>query len=602
VPLLERPVSVATEPSAARVGAWPTGGRPDRATRATRRLLVIVALAVALALAPGVRASGEASASAPEDGPAQELERAETPLAPVLVDGELLFSVRGVSAYPAERRARAIADGIRELAASGDPVTASSLRLEDQGSATFIVTDRGVRVMGVHDADARVERVDRRVLAQVYAARIVEAIAAWRGDRAPALLARHAVYALGAILALLVAAALGRAIVRRLRAAFARRYEARIRDLAIQSFQIVRGRQLWRLLDGLLNFAWAAAFLAASYATLRYVLSLFPWTRAAGNGLSSTVLEPLRSMTTGVVAALPRLVFLAIVFVVTRYVLKLARLFFEGVAAGTVKLQTFDAEWALPTYRLLRLFVVAFAVVIAYPYVPGSHSAAFKGVSLFVGVVFSLGSSSLIGNLIAGYSMTYRRAFRIGDRVKIGDHLGEVVQMRLLMTHLRTPKNEEVVVPNSTILNAEVVNFSSMARERGLILHSTVGIGYETPWRQVEALLLEAARRTPGLMPDPPPFVREKSLGDFCVTYEINVHSDAPQRMEHLYAELHRNILDVFNEYGVQIMTPAYEGDPESPKVVPQDRWYAAPAEPPLPPNRAAAVRNPEPDPRSALT
>jgi small-conductance mechanosensitive channel len=217
---------------------------------------------------------------------------------------------------------------------------------------------------------------------------------------------------------------------------------------------------------------------------------------------------------------------------------------------------------------------------VAYPYVPGSGSDAFKGISIFIGVVLSLGSTSAIANIVAGYMMTYRRAFRIGDRVKIGAAVGDVVETRLQVTRLRTVKNEEVIVPNSTILNNEVVNYSSLARNEGLILHPTVGIGYETPWRQVEAMLLEAAGRTRGLMADPPPFVRQASLGDFAITYELNVHCDDPQAMNALYTELHRNILDVFNEFGVQIMTPAYEGDPEQPKLVPKERWFAAPAQP----------------------
>jgi small-conductance mechanosensitive channel len=162
--------------------------------------------------------------------------------------------------------------------------------------------------------------------------------------------------------------------------------------------------------------------------------------------------------------------------------------------------------------------------------------------------------------------------------VKIGDDVGDVEHMRLLVTQLRTIKNEEVVVPNSSILATQVTNFSTMARERGLILHTTVGIGYETPWRQVEAMLLEAAMRTPGLQREPAPFILQKLLGDFCVTYEINVYCDQPHAMEALYTELHRNILDVFNEYNIQIMTPAYRGDPEHPKVVPKEQWYAAPA------------------------
>src|SRR6185295_4417653 len=229
-----------------------------------------------------------------------------------------------------------------------------------------------------------------------------------------------------------------------------------------------------------------------------------------------------------------------------------------------------------PTYKILRLAVVAFAVVVAYPYIPGAGSAAFQGVSLFIGIVFSLGSSSAIANMIAGYMITYRRAFKVGDRVKIGDMSGDIIETRLQVTHLRSFKNEEMVIPNSLILSSQVLNYSSLARAEGLILHTEVGIGYETPWRQVEALLIAAAERTPGLASEPRPFVLEKKLGDFAVTYDLNVYTRSVESLAKLYAELHRNILDLFNEYGVQIMTPAYEGDPPEPKVVPKKDWYAA--------------------------
>jgi small-conductance mechanosensitive channel len=259
------------------------------------------------------------------------------------------------------------------------------------------------------------------------------------------------------------------------------------------------------------------------------------------------------------------------------------RLYFHSIAEGSTILPGFDPEWADPTYRLIRILLVAFMVIVAYPYIPGSGSEAFKGVSIFIGVLFSLGSSSIIGNLIAGYTMTYRRAFRIGDRIMVGAYTGDVEQVRLLMTYLRTPKNELVAIPNSVILNGEVVNYSTLAGKQGLILHTTVGIGYETPWRQVEAMLLEAAARVPDLLGESPPFVLLKALGDFSITYEINAFCADPQAMNRLYAELHRNILDLFNEYGVQIMTPAYEGDTDQPKVVPREQWYAAPARSPEP-------------------
>ena len=221
---------------------------------------------------------------------------------------------------------------------------------------------------------------------------------------------------------------------------------------------------------------------------------------------------------------------------------------------------------------------IALALVVAYPYIPGSSSEAFKGVSIFLGLVVSLGSSSVIANLMAGYTMIYRRAFKIGDRITVDNLTGDVIERRLMVTHLHTIKNEEIVVPNSTIINSNIINYSTLARSRGLILHTTVGIGYETPWRQVEAMLKLAAERTSGLVREPAPFVLQKSLGDFAITYELNAYCDNPHAMAQLYTAMHQNILDVFNEHGVQIMTPAYEGDPEKPKVVPKDQWYQAPA------------------------
>jgi small-conductance mechanosensitive channel len=256
----------------------------------------------------------------------------------------------------------------------------------------------------------------------------------------------------------------------------------------------------------------------------------------------------------------------------------LTRLYFESIDRGTITLARFDRDWAVPTYKIARLLVIIFAAVVAYPYIPGSSSEAFKGISIFLGVVFSLGSSSVIANMMAGYTMIYRRAFKVGDRISIDNFTGDVTERRLMVTHLRTIKNEEIVVSNSTIINSSIINYSTLAASGGLILHTTVGIGYETPWRQVEGMLQLAAARTAGLLKEPAPFVLQKSLGDFAVTYELNAYCDDPKKMAALYTAMHQNILDVFNEHGVQIMTPAYEGDPQSPKVVPKDQWYLPPA------------------------
>jgi small-conductance mechanosensitive channel len=535
----------------------------------------LASLVLALVILSGAPAFGQGAAT----GDAARTREAVVPemsRAPVLIDGERLFQVRGVSAYPAEQRAGEIAARIRTLAA--DPgLNPASLTLDEQPMVSWILAG-GQRIMGVLDEDASLEQIDRGVLVRSYLLRIREAIEAYRQARDPARLTRHALYAFIATLALLVAGYIGRRLIAGLRRSLERRYQTRVQDVQIQAFQIVRATQIWHFLSGVLNFVWAFGVLGLMFVYLRYVLGLFPWTRGPGNSLGAIIMAPLQTMATGLINEIPDIAFLVVLFMVIRYVLRMIRLFFESIESGTVAIREFDPEWAWPTYRLIRLLTIALAVIVAYPYVPGSQSDAFKGVSLFIGVVFSLGSSSLIGNIIAGYSMTYRRAFKLGDRVQIGQHTGAVERMRLLVTHLRTAKNEEVIVPNSAILGAEVINYSSLAVERGLILHTTVGIGYETPWRQVEAMLIEAAARTPGLLREPPPFVLQRALGDFCVTYEINAYCNTPETMLALYSAMHQNILDVFNEFGVQIMTPAYEGDPEQPKLVPKSDWYTAPA------------------------
>jgi small-conductance mechanosensitive channel len=271
---------------------------------------------------------------------------------------------------------------------------------------------------------------------------------------------------------------------------------------------------------------------------------------------------------------IPDLAFLVVIFLITKYLLKIVKLLFHGLGQGTISIKGFDPDWAPTTYKIVRLLLVVFAVIIAYPYIPGSESDAFKGVSLFLGILFSLGSTSVIGNLIAGYTMTYRKTFRLGDVVQIDNNIGQVAEVKLFITRLRTPKNEEIIIPNSVILNSNVINYSTHAADKGLILHTTVGIGYETPWRLVHGMLVLAAERTAGILEDPPPFVLQKSLGDFAVTYELNAYTRDPHNRHKIYAELHQNILDVFNENKVQIMTPAYEGDPSEPKIVPKEHWY----------------------------
>jgi small-conductance mechanosensitive channel len=542
-----------------------------------RMLRLLLLLLVAAAPFPAAAQDGGPAAS---DAASAARSTAPTQVASVVVDGAVLFNVRGTSGYPAARRADEIAGRIVAIARDTS-IPIDSLRVQEVATGSQILSgDRPI--MLVLDDDARIEAAsDRRVLADIYVQIIGQAIAEYRSDRRPGARLINAAYAVGALAALAAVLYGLLRLHRYVNVMLERRFRKRVEALQVKGFKVLHTEHAWNGLRSVIGSVHVLVGLTVTYLALNFALALFPATRSFAAGLFRLIVTPLAKIGHGLVAEIPNLVFLAILVLLTRYVLKTLTLFFAAVEAGTVKLSGFEPEWSTPTYKIVRILVLAFAVVVAYPYIPGSGSEAFKGVSLFLGVIFSLGSSSIIANTIAGYSMTYRRAFRVGDRIKVGDIVGDVTEVRLQVTHVRTPKNEEVVVPNSVILGGSVTNYSTLARSGGLILHTTVGIGYETPWRQVEAMLLEAAGRTPSLLRSPAPFVLQTALGDFAVTYELNAYCDQPSAMPRIYTELHRNILDVFNEYGVAIMTPAYEADPEQPKLVPKDQWYAAPATPP---------------------
>ena len=541
----------------------------------TLRALRAVAALAGLCLLALIPLHG-ASAAAREDAALDRRLALEVETSPVTLDGEVLFRVRGTSLVPPAKRAGAITERLKRFA-DDDSIPVDALHIEPEVELTRIQAGEHV-IMVLGDIDA--EGVPRNRLAELVMADMIKAVQAYRDARAPRVLLEHTGYAL---LATLAAALVLYGLVRLRRWALARlrrRFVGGAADLKIQSVQLVQSRQLWLAVRGILNVTITVCVLAVIYLHLSTVLGLYPWTAPLADQLFQLFLRPLQVMGGAVLASLPDLGFIVVLVVVVRYVLKALHLMFQGIETGAVSFENFDPEWALPTYKIVRILVIAFAVVVAYPYIPGSGSQAFKGVSLFLGVIFSLGSSSVISNVIAGYTMTYRRAFRLGDRISVGEITGFVTETSLLVTRLRSLKNEEVVLPNSEILGKAVVNYSALARREGLIVHTTVGIGYETPWRQVEAMLHLAAGRTAGLERDPPPFVLQQALGDFCIVYEINAFTRDAASLATLYTELHRNILDVFNEYGVQIMTPAYEGDPEVPKLVPREQWHLAPAAP----------------------
>ena len=502
----------------------------------------------------------------------------EKPLhsAPVFVDGRPLFRVIGTPSYPATKRADEIADRI--IALAKDP-SFDIKDLRTQVVENGIAILRGTKqILLVVDGDAQLEGIQVNLAATVFLNQIGDAVTAHREERTAAYLWRMGAAVLAATAALALLLWLTRWLQRRLVAWLKVRFQRRLEKLETRSFGMLDAEQVWAVFERTLWTFWWIVAIVASYAYVEFSLESFPWTRRAARWLLDLVVDPLRVMGRAVVESIPDLAFIAILMVIVRYFLAALRMFFVGIERRAIRISGFYPEWAMTTYKLVRFGVIAFAVVVAYPYIPGSSTDAFKGISVFVGVLVSLGASSIISNTLAGYTLIYRRVFQVGDRVLVGKHIGDVKEIRQQVTLLHTPKNEAVVIPNSFILASEIVNYSAQARQKKLILHSTVTIGYDAPWRQVEAMLLEAAARTEGLLKAPEPFVLKTALNDFYVNYEINAYCDDATRMPQLYSTLHQNILDAFNEHGVQIMSPHFRVQPDQPVLVPKDRWYEPPA------------------------
>jgi small-conductance mechanosensitive channel len=491
--------------------------------------------------------------------------------ASVKIDGRNLFYVRGISSYPAQQRANTISRRIKKVAAD-KTISPDSVKIINAPDHLMIYAGKEF-IMNVYTADAELERVSQTALANLFRDKTAEAIDLHRDQRSRPALIKKSIYAFGALI-LYISLLIGILwLILKIKIWLQIVIKSKVDSLENKSFNLIGSMQIWSVYNTIFRILKFLIITILTIISLEYVFGLFPWTNNIVLTSLNLIMDPLTTLGKGIISYIPSLFFLLVIFFVTRYLLKLIRLLFSGINNGVIEIRDFSPEWSIPTFRIIRIFIIAFSIIIAYPYIPGSSSAAFKGVSVFLGLLISLGSSSLIGNIISGYSMTYRKAFRKGDCIKFNDITGFVEEQKLMVTRLRSHKNEEIIIPNSILQNSNIINYTSKAKEKGLILHTIVGIGYETPWRQVDSMLKLAADRTKGFLKQPPPFVLKKSLGDFAVNYEINAYCDDVANMNRHYSELHQNILDVFNENDVQIMTPAYEGDPAEPKIVPRDKW-----------------------------
>jgi small-conductance mechanosensitive channel len=296
------------------------------------------------------------------------------------------------------------------------------------------------------------------------------------------------------------------------------------------------------------------------YLSLPLLFSIFPATEAYTTTLLRWILTPAKLAIMGFVDFLPSFVTIIVIFFIFKYAIRIIKFFFDEIKKENIKIDGFYSDWAMPTFNIIRFLLLAFMVVIIFPYLPGSDSPIFKGVSVFVGILFSLGSSNAIANMVAGLVITYMRPFKIGDFIKIGDVSGEVIEKTALVTRIRTPKFEDITIPNSTVLSSTSTNYSSNTKQvnNGLLIHTTVTIGYDVPWADIHKALIDAALKTDMIEKTPSPFVLQTGLEDFYVAYQINVYTKQPTKQPLIYSSLHQNIQDSFNAAGIEIMSPHY--------------------------------------------
>ncbi len=465
--------------------------------------------------------------------------------------GKVLFRIYGdLGSADAAKRAQSIENNIKEI--KKDPsYNASKFSVKQQDGIYDIVYDRRV-IMGITAEQAKRTGKSEDALAQDYIKVISDAVAKERSFSGKMTLFLHIFLALIILALALLAFKYLFALDTYLRTLVLKQKNKADQSLK-KEFDL--GRQTRRIFFAL-NIVKIFLMAAVVFAAGLSFLALFPNTYDIALKIGSIVWEPVKTVLLAVWNYLPSLVMIIIIIVLFRISSKVLSFISDKVENGSVKIKGFKPDWAKTTYHLIIVLLFVFALILIFPFLPNSHSDVFKGISVFLGVLISLGSTSLINNVMSGLVITYMSPFRIGDRIKMGDNLGNVIEKTALVTRMRTPKNEIITIPNSMILSANTVNYSASARHYGLILHSFVTIGYSVPWRQVHELLKAAALKTPDVLKEPAPFILQNMLDDFYVQYEINVYTDKADEMLNIYSNLNMNIQDTFYEAGIEIASP----------------------------------------------
>lgn len=483
--------------------------------------------------------------------------RQEVTGVPVVVEGDTLFyfyAKRG--GHTPQQRAENVAADIAELG--------KLLNLQPDSvyvESSDIVTDvmyKGKVLVSFTDMDGLWENCTRDQLVADKRLVIMEKLHQMKESHGLLQLGKRIVYFILVLVGQYLLFRVTNWLFRKLKLRIVRLRNTRLKPFSIQDYELLDTLKQVKLLVFLASLVRYVIMFLQLLLTVPLLFSIFPQTKDLAYQLFSYIWNPVKSIFIGVVDYIPNLFTIFIIYMAVKYLVRLFRYLADEVQSEHLKLRGFYPDWAIPTYHIIRFLLYAFMLAMIYPYLPGSNSGVFQGISVFVGLIVSLGSSTVIGNIIAGLVITYMRPFKIGDCIKLNDTTGNVVEKTPLVTRIRTPKNEVVTIPNSFVMSSHTVNFSQSAREYGLIIHSEVSIGYDVPWRTVNKLLVEAALNTPGVVDDPRPFVLSTSLSDWYPVYQVNAYIKDADRLAEIYSDLHQNIQDRFNEAGVEIMSPHY--------------------------------------------
>lgn len=486
--------------------------------------------------------------------------RTLTPGVPVTVDQDTLFILYakrgGHSPYD---RAEDIRNIIEKIGKSHTLHT-DSVYIYDSEYVTDIMYGSKV-ILSLTDQDALWQNTDRQTLARQYRPLIEQKISELKQENSFLKIARRAVLFVLVLVAQYFLFRLTNFLFKKLRRRIIWVKQNKLKSITIRDYEFLNTHRQGRVLMFFTQIVRYLVLLIQLTISIPILFAIFPQTENLALKIASYMLEPVKMIVRSVVEYIPNLFIILVIYYCIKYIIKGIHYIANEIESERLKITGFYPDWAQPTFNIVRFLLYAFMIAMIYPYLPGSNSGVFQGISVFVGLIISLGSSTVIGNIIAGFVITYMRPFKVGDRIQLNETTGNVIEKTPFVTRLRTPKNEVVTIPNSFIMSSHTTNYSVSARHYGLIIHSTVTIGYDVPWRQVHQLLTDAALATPGILSHPQPFVLETELSDYYPCYQINAFIREADRQAEIYSHLHQNIQDKFNEAGVEIMSPHYRAN-----------------------------------------